>query len=361
MGTLSLVIWSGLSNDIRFAVRQARKRALFSAACIAVLALGLGANTAIFSVLYSAVFQPLPYRDPGQLVAVHNRFPLLNLPRLGTSSLDYLDLREHRELFADAGAYYYLDLNRTGIDIPVKVNAVAATSSLFRTLGVQPLLGRLFNVQEQRYHGPHAVILSEDYWRTAFGADPEILNRSLLLDGELYPVIGVMPGWFQVPNNVTQMWAPVAFSPRQLEPGARQNHYLTMYARLVSGLTFAQASARMEQLSRRMAVQHPEDYPLDRLGWRFFLQPLAQDNDGSERVWLFTLFAAVTCLLLIVGTNIAGLLVVRSTERQFDISVRMALGASRFRVARQVVAEVLVLAFFGGVAAVFVARVALNF
>ncbi len=360
MSTLSLAIWSGLLIDIRFAVRQARKRALFSAACIAVLALGLGANTAIFSVLYSAVFQPLPFRDPGQLVAVHNRFPLLNLPRLGASSLDYLDLRDHHELFADAGAYYYLDLNRTGIDIPVKVNAVAATASLFRTLGVQPLLGRLFNAQEERYHGQHAVILSEDYWRTAFGADSKILSRSLVLDGELYPVIGVMPGWFQVPNNVTQMWTPVTFSPRQLMPQARQNHFLNMYARLVPGLTFAEASARIEQLSRRMSLQHPEDYPLDRLGWRFFLQRLAQDNDGSERMWLFTLFAAVTCLLLIVGTNIAGLLVVRSTERQFEISVRMALGASRFRIARQAFTEVMVLAFVGGLAAILVARIALQ-
>lgn len=347
--------WSGLSHDIRFAVRQARKRVLFSAACITVLAVGLGANTAIFSVLYSALLQPLPFRDPGQLVAVHNRFPQLNLPRLNASSLDYLDLREHHELFSDAGGYYYLDLNRTGIDIPVKVNAVAATASLFRTLDVKPLLGRVFNEQEQRYHGPHAVILSEEYWRSALGADPQILHRSLVLDGELYPVIGVMPSSFQVPNSVTQMWTPVAFSPRQLAPGARGNHYFTMYARLAPRLTFAQASARMEELSHRMSLLHPDDYPLDRLGWRFFLQPLAQDNDGSERLWLFTLFGAVTCLLLIVASNIAGLLVVRSTERQFDISVRMALGASRYRIARQAVTEVLVLAFFGGLAALLVA------
>ena len=350
----------GLLSDIRFAVRQARKRALFSFTCVAVLALGLGANTAIFSVLYSAVLEPLPFRDAAQLVAVHNRFPLLNLPRLRASSLDYLDLREHHELFSDSGAYYYLDLNRTGIDVPVKVNAVAATSSLFRTLGVKPMLGRVFNAEEERYHGPHAVLLSEDYWRTAFGADPKILRRSLLLDGELYPVIGVMPPSFQVPNDVTQMWAPVTFSPRQLQRSARQNHYLTMYARLASGLTFAEASARMEQLSRRMSLQYPDDYPFDRLGWRFFLQPLASDNDGSERVWLFTLFAAVTCLLLIVGTNIAGLLAVRSTERQFDVSLRMALGATRFRIARQVLAEVLLIALAGGIAAMFVARLALR-
>lgn len=353
-------LWNGLSSDIRFGIRQARKRALFSAACVAVLAFGLGANTAIFSVLYSAVLQPLPFHDPGQLVAVHNRFPLLNLPRLGASSLDYLDLRERHELFSDAGAFYYLDLNRTGIAVPVKVNAVAATSSLFRTLGVKPLLGRVFHDQEERYHGPHAVILSENYWRSSFNADPDILQRSLLLDGEMYPVIGVMPSWFDVPNSVTEMWTPVTFSPRQLMPAARGNHYLTMYARLIPGLSFAEALARMEQLSRRMSLQYPEDYPIDRLGWRFFLQPLAQDNDGSERIWLFTLFGAVMCLLLIVGTNVAGLLVVRSTESQFDISVRMALGASRFRIARQVMAEVLLLASAGAAAAIFLASLVLQ-
>lgn len=282
------------------------------------------------------------------------------MPRLNASSLDYLDLREHHEIFADAGAFCYADLTRTGIDVPVQMSSIAATASLFRTLGVKPLLGRIFNREEERYHGPPAVLVSENYWRTAFGADPHILERSLRLNDERYPIIGVMPRFFQVPIPEIQIWVPLIFTPRLLQPQARQSHGFYMYARLVPGLTFEQASTRMDQLSYQMSLQHPEDYPFSRLGWRFFLQPLARDDDGSNRFWLFTLFAAVTCLLLIAGTNIAGLLAVRSSEREFDVSVRIALGASRFRIARQVLAEVMFLASLGGVAALLVARASLH-
>src|SRR6266849_11096385 len=143
--------WHDLWADLRLTLRQGRRRPAFWLTCVAVLAFGLGANTAIFSVLYSAVLKPLPYPDPDKLVAVHNRFPQLNLPRLGASPLDYVELREHREIFADAGVFYYLDLSRTGVDRPSKVNAVAFTASLFRTLGIHPLLGRNFNPEEERY------------------------------------------------------------------------------------------------------------------------------------------------------------------------------------------------------------------
>jgi len=289
-------------------------------------------------------------------VAVHNRFPGLHLQRLGASSLDYFDLREHHELFADAAAFYYLDLNRTGIERPEKVNAIAVTASLFRTLGVRPIMGRTFTAEEERYHGPHAVILGEAYWRSAFGGDPQILHRSLQLDGELYAIVGVMPAAFVFPNEVTQMWTPIAFAPRAWEPAARQAHYLHMFARLAPGLDFDRGAGRMEQLSHEMSLEHPDDYPFERLGWRFFLLPMARDDDGSVRAWLFTLFAAVTFLLLIVCSNVAGLLLVRSTERQADLALRMALGASPFRLARQVLAEVLTLTAAGGIVGLAVAR-----
>ena len=351
-----VTLWHNPGTDLRMALRQAWRRPAFSLTCVAVLALGLGAGTAVFSALYAAVLRPLPYADPGRLVAVHNRFPGLHLQRLGASSLDYLDLRQHRELFADAGAFYYLDLNRSGIERPEKVNAVAVTASLFRTLGVQPIMGRNFTAEEEQYHGPHAVILSEAYWRGAFVGDPRILRRSLQLDGELYPVVGVMPATFVFPNEVTQMWTPVTFPPRALTPAARQAHYLHMFGRLAAGLDFERAAVRMEQLSQRMSLEHPEDYPFERLGWRFFLLPMARDDDGSVRAWLFILLAAVTFLLVIVCSNVAGLLLVRSTERRSDFALCMALGASPLRLARQVVTEVLLLALGGGLAGIVVAR-----
>ncbi len=239
---------------------------------------------------------------------------------------------------------------------PEKVNAVAVTESLFHTLGVRPLLGRTFSPDEERYHGPHAVILSEAYWQSRFGRDPRILDRALQLNGDLYPVIGVMPGTFQFPNDVTEMWVPIAFQPQALVPAARTTRYLHMYARLAPGVGFERASTGIDQLSHRMSEQNPAAYPLDRMGWRFFLTPMARDDDGSLRNWLAILFAAVTCLLTIVGSNVAGLFLVRSTERQFDLSVRMALGASRFRVARQVLAEVLIIAVAAGAAGLCIAK-----
>jgi putative ABC transport system permease protein len=342
-------------NDLTYAMRQMRRKPMFAAVVILTLALGLGASTAVFSELYSAVLRPLSYRAPDQLVAIHNRFAQLPVARLGTSPFDYLDLREHRELFSDVGLYYFLDLNHTGVERPEKVNAVAMTSSLFRTLDVKPLIGRVFTADEERSGGPHAVVLSEAYWRSAFASDRQILRRSMQLNGEDYRIVGVMPPSFQFPNDVTQMWTPVAFRPKELASRADAGYYLRMLARLAPGLSVEQASTRLDQLSHTMAAQH-DGSPRERVGWQFFLLPMARDDDGSVRRWMTMLFAAVTGLLIVVCSNVAGLLLVRAMERQFDFSIRMALGASRWRIARQALTEVLLLALSGGAAGLLIAK-----
>jgi len=342
---------TGILADVRLALRQARKHLGYSLTCVAVLAFGLAAATAVFSVLYSTILKPLPYPEPDRLVAVHNRFP--QLPRLGTSPLDYVELREHRELFSDVGAYYFLDLTHTGIERPVKVNAIAATSSLFDTLGVRPLFGRTFTADEERPQGPRAVILGERYWREQFAGDPDILGRALQLDNQLYQIAGVMPQSFAFPNDVTQMWVPIAFRQDQL---TSQNVFLRMYARLAPGVTLDQASVRMEQLSEQSSHDHPDARRSTSAGWRMFVSPMARDDDGSLRRWMTILFAAVLCLLLIVCSNVAGLLLVRSAERQFELSVRIALGASRLRIVRQLLAEVLLLSIGGGAVGLLLAR-----
>jgi predicted permease len=329
--------------DVRLAFRQAKRRPAYALTCIAVLAFGLGTCTAVFSALYSVVLKPLPYPAPDRLVVVHNRFPGSRLQSMGASPADYFNLSRNRELFADAGAYYFLDLNLTGIEVPRKVNAVAVTSSLFSVLGAQPLLGRVFNDGEQRYRGPHAVILNEEYWRSAFGSDPRILNRALRLNGELYPVVGVMPKSFVFPNDVTQMWTPMALR----DPADSRSYFLRMYARLAPGLDFAEASKRISHMNAPVSA-----IP----GWSYFLNPIARDDDGSQRRWLWILFAAVSCFLLIVCSNVAGLVLVRSSERRFDLAVRAALGAGRWRIARQVLTEVLLLAASGGIAGLVMAR-----
>jgi putative ABC transport system permease protein len=276
---------------------------------------------------------------------------------MGTSPLDYIELREHRELFSNAGAYYFLDLTRTGIERPVKVNAIAVTSSLFDTLGVRPLLGRTFTADEERPQGPHAVILSEHYWRDQFGGDPTVLSRTLQLDGQLYQIAGIMPQSFAFPNDVTQMWVPIAFRQDQL---THQQVFLRMYARLAPGVTFDEASVRMEQLSEQSSRDHPDARRSTSAGWRLFVSPMARDDDGSLRRWMTILFASVMCLLLIVCSNVAGLLLVRSSERQFELSVRLALGASRIRMVRQLLTEVLLLSVGGGAVGLLLARAGIS-
>jgi putative ABC transport system permease protein len=347
-------VLSGFWIDLRLALREARGHPSYSLTAFAVLAFGLGINTAVFSLLYFTVLKPLPYRQPDQLVAISNRYP--QFPHLGTSPLDYLDLRAHREIFSDVGVYHFLDLSRGATEHPEKVNAVAVTESLLDALDVKPLLGRTFTPDEERYRGPHAVILSESYWQSRFGRDPQILTRALQLNGDLYPVIGVMPSSFQFPNDVTEMWMPMAFQPNALAPSARTSRYLRTYARLAPGLNFEQAVARIDQLSREMSQRDPNAYPLDSMGWHFSLNPMARDGDGTLRTWLAILFAAVTCLLMIVCSNVAGLVLVRSTQRQFDLSLRMALGASRFRIARQVFVEVMVISLGAGLAGLLIAK-----
>jgi predicted permease len=351
---------SGLTRDLKCAIIQMRRNPTFTAVIILTLALGLGAGTAVFCELYATVLKPLPYRAPDQLVAVHNRFAQLPLARLGTSPFDYLDLREHRELFSDIGLYYFLDLNHTGVERPEKVNAVAMTASLFRTFGVKPLIGRVFTPEEERYNGPHAVILSEPFWQRAFAGDRQILRRSMQLNGEEYRIVGVMPRWFEFPNDVTGMWTPLALRPQDL--ASRSNpgyYYLRMVARVAPGLSLQQASAHLDELSRRMAIEH-DGSPRERAGWTFFLLPMARDDDGSVRRWMTMLFASVTGLLMVVCANMAGLLLVRATERRFEFSLRMALGATRFRIARQALMEVLLLAIAGGAAGLLVAKAALR-
>jgi predicted permease len=352
-------IFAGFARDVKCAGQQMRGNPTFAAVVILTLALGLGAGTAVFSELYATVLKPLPYRAPDQLVAVHNHFPQLPLVRLGTSAFDYLDLREHRELFSDIGLYYFLDLNHTGVERPEKVNAVAMTSSLFRTFDVKPLIGRVFTAEEERLNGPHAVILSEAYWRSAFGADRDILRQSMQLNGEAYRIVGVMPPSFQFPNDVTQMWTPAIFQPKELASRADATYYLRMVARIAPGLHVEQASMHLDELSRRMAMQH-DGSPRERVGWQFFLLPMARDDDGSVRRWMTMLFAAVAGLLVVVCSNVAGLLLVRATERQFDFSLRMALGASRFRIARQALTEVFLLAMAGGAAGLLIAKLGLR-
>ena len=283
------------------------------------------------------------------------------MPKLGVSPPDYYDLGQYRRLFSNAGVFFYLDLSRTGVQHAQKVNAVAATGSLFQTLGVKPAFGRYFTPVEHEPGGPHAVLLSDAYWRTAFGQDRQVVGKNIQLNGESYSVVGVMPSSFSFPNKVTQMWVPAGFKPAQLVGSARQNIFLHMYARLAPGITFAEASKRLDQISRDAAVGHRGDYTVDITGWKYFIVPLSSDGSESLRSWTWVFFASVMLLFAIVCLNTGSLLLLRSTERAFETSVRLALGAGWLRVVRQSLAEVAVICFLGGAAGLLIALAAMRF
>ncbi|HEX4165321.1 MAG TPA: ABC transporter permease [Bryobacteraceae bacterium] len=340
---------------MKLLARQFRETPLTLLSCIAVLAIGIGGATAAFSALYTVVLRPLPYPNPQQLVAVHSRFPRLQMDRLGVSPLDYLDLRQHKDLFGDAGAFFYRDLSRTGQPHAEKVNALAISSSLLTTFEVRPQIGRSFQSVEEQPGGPHVVLISNAYWQSAFGRDPNILHRSLELNGERYSIIGVMPRSFAFPNDITQMWVPVVFKPSWLGHLGRQNVFLRMYARLENGITFKQATQRLDVISRRAAIANRADYTVDLTDWKYFLTPLKQDDNPSRQVWAWVLFWSVAVLLVIACVNVGGLLVLRSAERAFEMSVRLALGAGNGRIAGQALLEMALLCACGGIAGAGVA------
>jgi predicted permease len=335
--------------------RGFRQSPLTLLSCIAVLAIGIGGATAAFSALYTVVLRPLPYPNAQQLVAVHSQFPRLHMDHWGVSPLDYLDLRRHGELFSDAGAFFYLDLSRTGQPHAEKVNALAITSSLLTTIGVRPQIGRSFQPAEEQPGGPHVVLISDAYWHSAFGRDPNILHRSLELNRERYSVIGVMPRSFAFPNDVTQMWVPVVFKSSWLGHRGRQNVFLHMYARLQHGVTFDQATTRLDAISHLAAVANRADYTVDLTGWKYIVTPLRQEDNPSLQVWTWILFWSVVVLFVIVCVNVGGLLVLRSAQRAFETSVQLALGAGTGRIARQAVLQTALICAFGGIAGAAIA------
>jgi len=347
-------------SDLRIMLRQFRRAPLMVLSCVAVLAVGLGVATAAFSALYAVALRPLPYPNPQQLVAVHSQFPRLQMTRLGVSPLDYLDLAKYKHLFSHVGGFFFLDLSRSGIDHAQKVNAVATTTSLFQTLEVRPALGRYFSPVEERPGGPHVVLLSDAYWRDAFGRDPHVLQKTLRLNGEYYSVIGVMPRSFSFPNDATQMWVPAVFKPKWLGYHGRQNVFLRMYGRLADGVTFDEASKRLDRISREAAVRNRGDYTVDLTGWKYFMVPLSSENNESLQSWTWILFGSVAVLFVIVCVNVGGLLVLRSTQRAFEVAVRRALGAGVLRVARQSILEVLLICALGGIAGLAMAALSMR-
>jgi predicted permease len=335
---------SGVRQDVRYALRQLRKSVGFTVVAVVTLALGIGANTAIFSVVNGVLLRPLQFPDPGRLVRVWHVPPAKSFPGMPTfsvSAANYLDWERQNHVFEGMAIYTFHGFTLTGSDKPEQVDACAATAGFFSTLGVQPLLGRGFTPEEDQPGRSNVVVLSHRLWQEHFGSNPGIVGHDIKLDGQSYLVAGVMPASFQFPD-FAQMWTPMAWTDK--EKAVRGEHHSVVIARLKPGIDLKQAQAEMNTISSRLEQRYPED---DK-GWGALVVPLHEDMVSDVKPALLVLLGAVGFVLLIASVNVANLALARTFSRQKEIAIRTALGASSVRVLRQILTESVLLALAGG-------------
>lgn len=346
--------WNDMSFDLAFGFRQIRSNPSLALICIIVLAIGIGSATAVFTVLYDSVLKPLPYAQASSLVFVHNEFPSSQLGQADASPPDFRDLSTHSELFSETAAYYFNDLTMTGAGSAQHVDVVNASAGLFPMLGIRPELGHVFTPEEATFGVPKVAVLSNALWQSAFGADRNVIGRSVQLDGVPYQIIGVMPDGFNFPYPATQMWVPLALPPAEYAADARGGKFLRMLGRVTPDLTMDRAKSVLASLSHAYAAAYPIDYP-EKNGWHFSIEPLAVQRTSSVRDWLLLAFGAAACVLLIACVNVSGLLLVRAGIRQKEWAVRAALGAGRTRLVRQILTETSLFVLAGGGAGILLA------
>ena len=341
-----------LLPDFKYGFRVLRKSPGFVAVAALVLGLGIGANTAMFSVVNAVLLRPLPFRDPDRLVNVWHVPPAKSFPgmtRFAVSAANYVDWKERNRVFEHLAIYSVRSFNVTGTDRPETVNAAAVSSEFFSTLGVAPMKGRTFTEQEDQEGHGNVVILSHSYWQNHLGSDPQAVGRELILNGNKYTVVGVMDGRFHFPTWA-DMWTPNAWNAETR--AVRGEHHFSVVGRLRSGTTLKQAQAEMNAISANLEQQYPED---DK-GWGAVVVSLRDDMVEDVHRSLIVLLGAVAFVLLIACANVANLVLARNLGRQKEIAIRSSLGASRTRLVQQFLAESVLLALAGGILGLLLAH-----
>lgn len=340
-GQAGLPFLEVLRQDLRYGVRTLRKSPAFAAVAISTLALGIGANAAIFSVVNGVLLRPLPYGEPSHLVYVVSSAPSRGFPQYATSPPDFKTLRERNHTLASLSALYTSSFNLTGGPQPERLRAEVVSAEYFTTLGVKPVIGRGFLPNEEKWGEQHVVIVSNEFWRSHLNADPEINGKTLSLHGETYNVVGVMPASFYTSNSV-ELWVPMAWKPKDVMD-SHNNYFLTMVGRLKPGVIQQQALADLNAIMLGIAQQFPENK-----GIGADVQPMRDAWVGDVRLALMVLLGAVGFVLLIACVNVANLMLARSSGRQKEIAIRSALGAGRSRLFRQFITESVLLSLVGG-------------
>ena len=334
-----------LGQDIHYGLRILRKNPAFAAIAVIALALGIGANSAIFSVVNAILLKPLPYKNPGQLVMIWEEATHLGFPKDTPPPANFLDWRQQSTVFDGMAATSYRSFNLTGVGEPERLDGRRVSANLFDFLGVKPIIGRTFVPQEDK-PGTKVVLLNESLWQRRLGGDPSVIGRALNLNGEPHTVIGVLPHTVRLPasgNWHDQVWVPIAFSSE--EAANRGSHYLEVIARMKPGVTLPKAQAEMNTIAAGLAKQYPDVNA--RRG--AVVRPLHEEIVGNMKAALLILLGAVVFVLLIACANVANLLLARAAVRQKEIALRLALGANRARLIRQLLVESVLLSLIGGV------------
>jgi putative ABC transport system permease protein len=338
-------------QDMRYGLRALRKHPAYSAIAIATLAVGIGAGTAVFSVVGAVLLRPLPYKNPGELVRIFETNPLRRWTRNIAAPANWADWRARNKSFTDIAAYEQFsmtgsgasDMFLTGVGEPQGLKALGVSGNFFQVLGAAPMIGRPF-AEDEQYEGKSRIaILSYGLWQSAFGGDPAIVGKPITLSGRAYDVVGVMPRSFFFPGRDVQLWVPFGYA-RDLIPRSRRPHWLGVVARLKPSVRFEQARTDMDDVARQLEHQYPDTNT--QMGVR--LEPLHDSFASEPRTALLMLSGAVGLLFLIVCANIANLQLGRAVTRTRELSIRRALGAGRSRLLRQLLTESVMLSLIGG-------------
>jgi predicted permease len=334
-----------MRHDIRHALRQLWKSPGYAAVTVLTLALGIGANTAIFSVVNGVVLKPLPYPDPERLMFITSQFPGLGFDQFWVSAPEFVEFRDENQTFQSVGAYNAGAVNLGTEEQPRRVNSAVVTSELMPTLGVPSIRGRLFTYEDTLPGAEDVGILSFEVWRSSFAGDESVIGRIVPVDGIPTRIVGIMPAGYDVHDAKIQVWLPLTLDPAN--PGGRGSHFLYLVGRLKDGIDVRQAQAGVETLLTRWAAKTGTHSP-NLTTHRLRLDPLKTDMVGGVATALWVLQGAVGFVLLIACANLANLLLARAESRQKEFAIRSALGAGRWRLLRQFLTEGVILALIGG-------------